>query len=208
MANLNAPRGLSPVGTITGANWNQQGTLFAIANDASNTYAIGDVVKLGSGADANGVAYVTKAASTDIPVGVIVGFRQADPGVTLQAPTLDLSKLYVSLSSGTRYAYVITDPNVIFSIETDSTGASAANVGSNAGMTITADQTSTLSQSSPLSSTVLSAASIKAQGTAGSLALPLTIVGITQRVDNTVGAYDDVQVIFNRHQFKQAQGTA
>ena len=208
MANLNAPRGLSPVGTITGAPWNQQGTLFAIASDASNTYAIGDVVKLGTGADANGVAYVTKAATTDVPVGVIVGFRQADPGVSLQAPTLDLSKLYVSLNSGTRYAYVVTDPNIVFSIETDSTGVTAANVGSNAGMTITADQTSTLSQSSPLSSTVLNHSAIIAQGTTGSLALPLTIVGITQRVDNAVGAYDDVQVIFNRHQFKQAQGTA
>ena len=59
-----------------------------------------------------------------------------------------------------------------------------------------------------LSSTVLNSSSIVAQGTSGSLALPLTIVGVTQRVDNAVGAYDDVQVIFNRHQFKQAQGTA
>jgi hypothetical protein len=208
MANANTPRGLSPVGTITGAPWNQQGTLFAIASDASNTYAIGDVVKLGSGSDANGVAYVSKAATTDIPVGVIVGFRQADPGVTLQAPTLDLSKVYLSLSSGTRYAYVVTDPNIVFSIESDSTGVTTAQVGSNAGMTITADQTSTLSQSSPLSSTVLNHSAIIAQGTTGSLALPLTIVGLTQRVDNAAGAYDDVQVIFNRHQFKQAQGTA
>lgn len=208
MANANTPRGLSPVGTITGANWNQQGQLFAIASDASNTYAIGDVVKLAGGADTNGVAYVSKAATTDIPVGVIVGFRQADPGTSLQATNLQLTQIYLPLSAGLRYAYVVTDPNVIFSIETDSTGATAANVGSNAGMTITADQTSSLSQSSPLSSTVLSSSSIKAQGTSGSLALPLTIIGVTQRVDNSVGAYDDVQVIFNKHQFKQAQGTA
>ena len=46
MANTNAPRGLSPIGSITGAAWNQQGQTFAIANDASNSYAIGDVVKL------------------------------------------------------------------------------------------------------------------------------------------------------------------
>jgi hypothetical protein len=208
MANTNAPRGLSPVGTITGAQWNQQGQTFAIASDASNTYAIGDVVKLSTGSDANGVAYVTKAATTDIPVGVIVGFRQADPGVTLQAPTLDLTKIYLSLSSGTRYAYVVTDPNVVFSMESDSTGVAVGDVNKNAGMTITADQTSTLSQSSPLSSTVLAASTMKAQGTSGSLALPLTIVGLTQRVDNTGGAYSDVQVIFNKHQFKQAQGTA
>ena len=208
MANTNAPRGLSPVGTITGAAWNQQGQTFAIATDASNTYAIGDVVKLAGGSDAYGVAYVNKAASTDIPVGVIVGFRIADYGVSLQGTNLNLAQLYLGLSAGLRYAVVATDPNIIFEIESDATGVSAANVGSNAGMTITADQTSTLSQSSPLSSTILVASSIKAQGTSGSLALPLTIIGVSQRPDNSVGAYDNVQVIFNRHQYKQAQGTA
>jgi hypothetical protein len=207
MANTNAPRGLSPVGSITGASFNEQGQLYAIANDASNTYAIGDVVKLATGADANGVPYCTKAATTDIPCGVIVGIRTADPGVSLQGTSLDLGKIYLSLSSGTRYVQVVTDPNVIFSIESDATGVSAADVNKNAGMTITANQTS-LSQSAPLSSTVINAASMLAQGSSGSLALPLTIIGLTQRPDNAPGAYSDVQVIFNRHQFKQAQGTA
>jgi hypothetical protein len=207
MANTNAPRGLSPVGTTTGAAWNQQGQTFAIANDASNTYAIGDVVKLAGGADANGVAYVTKAATTDLPVGVIVGFRIANPGVSLQGTNLPLNQIYLPLNSGLSYAVVVTDPTVVFEIETDSTGVAAANVGSNAGMTITANQ-STLAMSSPLSSTVLNSSSIIAQGTTGSLALPLTIIGVKQSADNTVGAYDNVQVIFNRHQYKQAAGTA
>ena len=44
MANVSRPRGLSPVGTVTGAPFNEQGQLFAIANDATNTYAIGDLV--------------------------------------------------------------------------------------------------------------------------------------------------------------------
>jgi len=207
MANLNAPRGLSPIGTITGGAWNQQGQLFAIASDASNTYAIGDVVKLAGGADTNGIAYVTKAATTDIPVGVIVATRVADYGVSLQGTTLDLTKLYISLSAGLRYVYVVTDPNVIYEIETDATGVAAADVGKNAGMTITANQTS-LSQSSPLSSTVLNSSSLLAQSSSGSLALPLTVIGVSLRPDNAPGAYDNVQVIFNRHQFKQAQGTA
>lgn len=208
MANFNAPRGLSPVATITGAAWNQQGQLFAIANDASNTYAIGDVVKLAAGADTNGIAYVTKAATGDIPVGVIVSTRVADYGVSLQGTTIDLTKLYISLSSGLRYVYVVTDPNVIFEVESDATGITAADVNKNVGMTITADQTSTLTQSSPLSSTVLAASTLKAQGTSGSLALPLTITGLSLRPDNAPGAYSNVQVIFNRHQYKQAQGTA
>ena len=44
MALSAAPKGLSPVGTVTGAAYNEQGRLYYIANDASNTYAIGDIV--------------------------------------------------------------------------------------------------------------------------------------------------------------------
>jgi len=207
MANTNSPRGLSPVGTITGAPFNEQGQLYAIATDSSNTYAVGDVVKLSTGADANGIPFCIKAASTDVPVGVIVGVRAADPGVSLAGTNIDLGKIYLTLSSNTRYVNVVTDPNVIFSIESDATGVAAADVNKNAGMTITANQTS-LAQSAPLSSTVLATSTMLAQGSSGSLALPLTIISITQRPDNVPGAYSDVQVIFNKHQFKQASGTA
>jgi hypothetical protein len=40
------------------------------------------------------------------------------------------------------------------------------------------------------------------------LGLPFTIVGLAQRSDNAAGAYAKVNLIFNRHQLKQAQGTA
>ena len=179
MANVNTPRGLSPVGTITGAAYNEQGRLYAIANDGSNTYAIGDVVKVAGGSDTSGVPYVTKAASTDTPVGVIVGIRVADPSTSLVGTTLAINQIYLPLNSGLRYVYVVDDPAVIFQVESDATGVSAANVFSNAGLTITANQT-TLGQAQPLSNTVIDAASIKAIGTSGSLALPLQIIGIEQ----------------------------
>ena len=51
MALSAAPKGLSPVGTVTGAAYNEQGRLYYIANDASNTYAIGDIVVAAAGAD-------------------------------------------------------------------------------------------------------------------------------------------------------------
>ena len=207
MANANTPRGLSPVGTLTGAAYNEQGRLYAIANDGTNTYAIGDVVKVAGGGDANGVPYVTKAATTDLPLGVIVGIRVADPGVSLQGTTLTLEQIYLGLNAGTRYVYVVDDPSVVFSIESDATGVASADLFKNAGMTITANQTS-LSQSSPQSSTVLNSASLLSEGTTGSLALPLQVIGIVQSVDNAPGAYANVLVKWNRHQFLQAQGTA
>jgi len=207
MANANTPRGLSPVGTITGAAYNEQGRLYAIANDGSNTYAIGDVVKVAGSSDATGIPYVTKAATTDTPVGVIVGIRVADPGVSLVGTTLALNTIYLPLNSGTRYVYVVDDPNVIFEVEGDATGVAAADVFKNAGLTITANQTS-LAQSSPLSSTVLNASSFLAIGSSGSLALPLQIIGLVQAVNNAPGAYANALVKWNKHQFLNPVGTA
>jgi hypothetical protein len=207
MANANTPRGLSPVGTITGAPFNEQGRLYAIANDASNTYAIGDVVKVAGSSDANGIPYATKAATTDTPVGVIVGIRVSDPGVSLVGTTLALNTIYLPLSSGTRYVYVVDDPNVIFEVEGDATGVASADVFKNAGLTITANQT-TLAQSAPLSNTVLNASSFLAIASSGSLALPLQIIGLTQAVNNSAGAYANALVKWNKHQFLNPVGTA
>lgn len=207
MANANTPRGLSPVGTITGAPYNEQGRLYAIANDGTNTYAIGDVVKVAGSSDATGIPYVTKAATTDTPVGVIVGIRVADPGVSLVGTTLALNTIYLPLNSGTRYVYVVDDPSVIFQVTGDSTGVAAADVFKNAGLTITANQTS-LSQSSPLSSTVLNASSFLAIASSGSLALPLQIIGLVQATNNAPGAYAQALVKWNKHQFLNPVGTA
>ena len=207
MANANTPRGLSPVGTITGAPYNEQGRLYAIANDGTNTYAIGDVVKVAGSSDTTGIPYVTKAATTDTPVGVIVGIRVADPGVSLVGTTLALNTIYLPLNSGLRYVYVVDDPNVIFQVQGDSTGVAAADVFKNAGLTITADQTS-LAQSSPLSSTVLNASSFLAIASSGSLALPLQIIGLVQASNNAPGAYAQALVKWNKHQFLNPVGTA
>jgi hypothetical protein len=198
MANVNAVSGLSPNSTITGAPFNEQGILYAIANDASNTYAIGDIVKSAVGNDANGVALVTKAAATDVPLGVIVSIRVANPGVSLAGTNIDLGKLYITLSSGSySYVYVVTDPNVVFQVQANA--SADAKVGSTAVPTITANQT-TLSQSSPLSATYVTA---DASATAASM---FQIVGMFQEPTNTPGAYNNLLVVFNKHQYKQAFG--
>ena len=60
MANVNRPKGLSPVQNGDGSPWNQAATLYYVANDASNSYAVGDVVMLAAGSDADGIPAVTK----------------------------------------------------------------------------------------------------------------------------------------------------
>ena len=199
MANVNAVTGLSPVGTITGAPFNEQGVLYAIANDGTNTYAIGDIVKSAIGNDANGVPLVTKAVAASVPLGVIVSIRVANPGVSLAGTNINLAQLYLSLNSGNySYVYVITDPSVIFSVQANATAD--AKVGSTAVPTIVADQTSTLAQSSPFSSTYVTCDS---SATAASM---FQVVGLYQTPNNVPGAYNDVLVKFNKHQYLQAFG--
>ena len=205
MANVSRPRGLSPVGTVTGAPFNEQGQLFAVANDATNTYAIGDLVTYAGGSDSNGVAYITKmTADSTEPLGVIVGIRPADPGVSLQGLDIDLGKLYLPQSAGLRYVYVVTDPNVVYEIQADT--YALADVFKNAGGNYTAADS--LSQSSPQSSLTLKASTVTALGTSGSLGLPFTVIGFAQRSDNAAGSYAKVNIVLNKAFFKQAQGTA
>jgi len=205
MANVSRPRGLSPVGTVTGAPFNEQGQLFAIANDATNTYAIGDLVTYAGGSDTNGVAYITKmTADSTEPLGVIVSIRPADPGVSLQGVDIDLGKLYIPQSAGLRYVYVVTDPNVVYEIQADT--YALADVFKNAGGNYTAADS--LSQSSPQSSLTLKASTVTALGTSGSLGLPFTVIGFSQRSDNAAGSYAKVNIVLNKAFFKQAQGTA
>ena len=207
MANVNMPKGFSPVGSLTGANWNQQGRLYAIANDASNTYAIGDVVKTAGNCDADGIPLVTKwlgtNGATDIPLGIIVGIRVADPTVSLVGTNLDLTKTWIPLSAGiTRYVYVVDDPHIIFTAQFDVTGVTAAQVHRNCGATVVQDQTSSLAVSSPFSSIVLT-------GPATTNTLPIRLLGLLQTPTSIgqFGAYANVLAKFNNHEFGVGTGT-
>lgn len=204
MANLNLPKGFSPVGNLLGAKWNEQGRLYAIASDASNTYAIGDVVMSAASSDANGVPYVTKwggaTTTSALPLGIIVGIRVADPGVSLVGNSLSLEKSYIGLSAGTRYVYVVDDPFVLFEAQFDSTAIAVTDLHKNAAATITANQTG-LSISSPFSSTVLTAPATTAT-------LPIRLLGAVQRSDNAVGAYCKVLCKWNYHEFGVTAGAS
>lgn len=201
MANTNASRGFSPVGTLTGASWNEQGRLYAIANDASNTYAIGDVVKIAASCDANGIPFVTKltngGAAGDVPVGIIVGFLIPDAGGTsLVGSPLTLEQVYLPKSSGVRHVMVVDDPAIIFEAQFDSTAVALTDLHKNAAYTVTADQTSTLSQSAPYSNIVLTTPNT-------GVTYPIQLLGLVQRPETqgSVGAYAKVLCKWNYHQY-------
>lgn len=216
MANVNHAFGLSPVGSIIDANWTEKANLYVIANDGSNSYAIGDIMAPSTSCDAFGTMYATKWTSTSqLPLGVLVGIRPADAGASLQGLTLSLEKEFLAVSAGVRYCYIVDDPHIIMMIQADSTGIAQDDVGKNASATVTANQ-STLAQSSPLSSVVLDHAAVKGLGTSGSLAYPFQIIGLSNKPNNAYGAtsstaspYVDVLVTWNQHYFGGAKtGTA
>jgi hypothetical protein len=208
MALANKPNGLSPIGSVGSSPFNLQVNLYSIANDASNTYAIGDVVKTSGGTDAQGVPNVTKAASGNTPLGIIIGFRVADPGVSLVGANLNLNNIFLPKSAGQRYVYVCDDPDIIFEVQADSSATAyvigATGTGTlhqNANLTITADDTTNLA-SSPVSSIVVTGASVATTNT-----LVVRLLGSIQREDNPVSsttalnAYVRLKAKWNVHEY-------
>ena len=203
MANTNKPFGFRPVKGLS-EDWCGKGNLYAIASDASNTYAIGDVVMSAASATAAGIPYVQKwggaTTTSALPVGIIVGFATPPVGTSLQGTSLTLEKQYLSLSAGTQYVYVADDPLLMFEAQFDSTALAVTNLHQNAAVTITADQT-TLSTAAPLSNMVLT-------GPATTATLPVRIVGLKQVQGNGVGAYGVVICKWNFHEYGVTAGAS
>ena len=223
MANVNRINGFSPVGYLNGAKYTGQARLYAIpTSDTTASYAIGDPVQSAGSCDSDGIPYIKKipaaSASSFVALGVIVGIRVADPGVSLVGTSLSLEQLYLNAGTRTnvRYVYVADDPNLLFEI---SGGATATNLTLakgryNAGIGSfysAADQTyaidqnatvTTLTTSSPYSNVILSSATVATTNT-----LPLSLLGLAQKPDNAVGAYSRILVRFNNHEFGVATGT-
>lgn len=205
MANVNKANGFSPVGNLLGGKWNEQGRLYAIpTSDTTNSYAIGDCVMSASGSDANGVRYVQKwggaTTTSALPLGIVVGIRVADPGVSLVGNSLSLEKAYLAAGTRTsiRYLYVVDDPFVLFEAQFDATGATQAQLSLNTAVTISAASQTSLSNSAPYSDMVLT-------GPAVTATLPIRLLGAVQKGDNQVTSaaspYVRVLCKFNYHEF-------
>lgn len=195
MANVNKPTGFSPVKSLVGGGQFQT-NVYAIATDASNTYAIGDVVMSKASSNAKGIRYVQKwggaTTTSALPLGIIVGFQIPGAGNSLQGVSLTPEKQWLPKSSAETLVIVADDPFLVFEAQFDATAIVAADLSKNAAVTVTADQTS-LSQSSPQSSTVLT-------GPAVTATLPIRLLGAVQATDNEVGAYVRVLCKWNYHE--------
>jgi hypothetical protein len=193
----------------SGSPWMGAATLYAVATDASNSYAIGDVVVSATSCDPDGVPQVTKYyTTTQVPLGIVVGIRIADPGVSLVGNSFALEHSYIPAGAagpnGFHYLYVVDSPDIIFEV---SLGADAGNTGNitsfhkNTGLTVTQNQT-TLSNSSQYSSVSTN----DTYTTTAALASPIRLLGAVVDPTNAVsatgnGAYTRVLGRWNYHEF-------
>lgn len=166
MANISRPNGLRPVKHINGSAWNGQTQYFALLAADSTVVGVGDIVNWGGTADANGVASITRASSdAGLPVGVVVGFVP-------DYSNLNLPSQY-RLASTARYAFVCTDPTVVYEVQAGASTAITA-IGMNMGVNYTAVNTTT------------GLSAMTALGGAGATTntLPLKVLGVVQRPDS------------------------
>jgi hypothetical protein len=193
VANTNTPFGLKPFRGGGGYAWNEQGSVYSIPSTDNTAYYTYDVVKAAASSDANGVANVIIAASTNAVRGSIVGIFPVYPGVSIQATPLALETPYIPASkSSAWYVLVVDDPSTRFIMQDDgiTTGnlvAASANL--NSAFTVTAGaSTSSYSGSVLLSSSFATTAVL----------LPFGLEGLVQIPGNVYGAYAKWQVRINQ----------
>jgi hypothetical protein len=187
MANVDAPFGFNPVGSITGGPWNGQTRMYTIDSGDSTAVYIGDPVKLTGAstlnADGTVTANVIKAATTDVIVGVVTA---------VLFDTRD--SLIYRAASTTRRVLVADDPNTLFEIQEISTGTA-----------LTKDDVAnniSFSAGTPSTVTGRSGAVLNNATEAGTNTLGLKIVGVANRPNNVVGDGATVFVVrINRHQY-------
>lgn len=186
MANANNPVGLVPIRHRGGAPYSGGSNLYYHDSGDGTALYIGDPVKSGGSADANGVPSVIRAAAGDAIRGVVVGIKPA---------TRDSTPYLAGSTAG--YVYVADDPNLIFEVQEDSVGGALTitEVGENAdvvagnGSTVTGRSGFMLDSSDHKTTTA-----------------QLRILRIVLRPDNAVGTYAKWEVMINEHELASTSG--
>lgn len=182
MANTNAPFGFQATSRNGTPHWGSQMLCQHASSDGTALY-IGDLVTASNATESGlGVPVVTQAGTTSVPFGVVVGI---DPIRGVAIGSENLNRSYCPASTA-MYVWVLTDPTIIYAIQSDGTEASA-DMGKYAHIT----SSPTGSTSSGLSGMQLNEASVS--GTIGSL--QMLIVDTQHTPSNTIDAANSVVLV-------------
>ena len=209
MANTNAPFGLRPSHTITGAPYNGQATMYYVPSTDGTAFNVGDIVTSAAGGDlltgAPAVALFGTRSNTSTSGnvrGVVVGFGtqagNASAKVPLGADAADLTVTGIpATKTQNYYVWVCDDPSMVFEAQTNTIAATAFN--KNTGVYIGAAPTAPCN----VSQTYIDGASATTTST-----LPIKIIGAPNRADNDLtspGTYARIYVMLNTHELTGAQ---
>jgi len=193
MANTSSIHGFRPVKHMNGSSFNGQGNIYYVAS-AADEILVGDIVKHGGTADANGIPTVD-LATTEVPVGVVIGILQSkfDPvgKLTTGSTALDLPAAAQIAASGAGYILVADSPDVVMEVETSNGTPAATDIGLNA----------SLANATRTTTTVSSPATIDVGTFSTTNTLNFKVLGFSQKVGNEIAASAKMLVMFNRHQF-------
>jgi hypothetical protein len=197
MANVNSPFGLRIATQYSSSDPKIREYYINSGSVSTNLYPGDPVVITGGGNTTyslGGAAllpgtkpYITKttAGSSNYSTGIIVGFR-FQPGNLYNAGCN-----YYTQGNGDMIADVCDDPNEVFEIQDDGVATlTASAVGQNANLIYT----NTGNSFTAISGAQLSSASVNTTNT-----LQLQIVGVSERINNIVGANTTWLVKFNLH---------
>ena len=182
MANIDAPFGLKPVGTISGNPWNGATRRCRVTSTAG-ALGIGDaVIWNGAGSTAYPeVQHITAGTDNSI-FGVIV---------SLEVDPTNLERLYIT-SAGAGWVNVCVDPEVIYEIQADGV-VGATDIGANAPLILT----HTIDTVTGLSKTEMNSTTSTDSGD------QLIIVGAPDREDNdTTLTHANWYVLINEHSLR------
>lgn len=200
MANTSRITGFKIVGAAHGSPASCRVDMYYVASAADEILA-GDIVKLASTADANGIPGADLCGATDVPCGVVVSIVNPkllpDGKMSTGTIALDSPGSQQIAASGTGYILVNTDPDVILEVEAANGTPAIADIGLNASH----------ANGARTAATMVSPAYIDMGTEATTSTLNFNLRAFKQAPDNEVGASAKMIVAFNRHQFKSV-GTA
>lgn len=188
---VNAPTGLTPVATISGAPWTSGIQTFIIANPYATSLFTGDLVKPNN--DGTIILGTTGAAA----LGVFQGCYYLDQSSVIQ----NIKRLYYpanTTANSVITADVITDPNTIYDIQVNgSTGN---------GYIAQTNIFNTFNISTAISGstfTGLSGMTLDVSTNDNLITYNTKVIGLTPASDNNFGVqYNNALVIINNHFFR------
>lgn len=208
MANVSRINGFRPVKHATGAPYNGQANMYAVAASDGTALFVGDPVILDGAGTAGGVATVKRAAAGAPVLGVVVGFvpQKVDPVTgAMSTGSTSLDTPQYRPASTAMYVMVADAPDLLFEVEGTNAGASytylSADIGLNADGYYGGSGSTT---------TGASAASLDVGATkAATATLQFKIMGTVQRVDNEAvnSSSTAVKYLVKANQFTLGNGT-